>query len=270
MKNAKVFLFFASVMLLMSSCMRHVKTDHPAEGRPAGDNSRVSLDWEGTYRGILPCADCQGIETTVTLDKNGTCLIRSRYLAKSDRIFSEACTFVWDREGRTIAVSAKESASRRYLVGENMLVQLDMQGKRITGLLADKYVLGKVVSPEAMVPDASLSETYWKLVELNGKPLKQLPFRQQAAHIILKKADGRVQGSGGCNRFFGRYEIRPGNRIHFSGLGSTMMACPGLADESAFFKVLETADTYTIRGESLQLHKARMAPLAKFEAVYLK
>lgn len=35
-----------------------------------GDNSRNSLDWEGTYKGILPCADCEGIETMVILKDN--------------------------------------------------------------------------------------------------------------------------------------------------------------------------------------------------------
>ena len=29
----------------------------------ASDNSQNSLDWEGTYKGIIPCADCEGIKT---------------------------------------------------------------------------------------------------------------------------------------------------------------------------------------------------------------
>jgi hypothetical protein len=39
----------------------------PAVRPPAGDTSRTSLDWPGTYTGVLPCADCEGIETTITL-----------------------------------------------------------------------------------------------------------------------------------------------------------------------------------------------------------
>ena len=30
-------------------------------------NSRNSLDWNGVYKGVLPCADCEGIETVITL-----------------------------------------------------------------------------------------------------------------------------------------------------------------------------------------------------------
>ena len=33
-------------------------------------NSLNSLDWEGTYSGILPCADCAGIQTLIKLNKN--------------------------------------------------------------------------------------------------------------------------------------------------------------------------------------------------------
>lgn len=50
----------------------------------------------------------------------------------------------------------------------------------------------------------------------------------------------------------------------------TRMACIKPTVEEAFIKVLETADNYTVKNDTLQLNKARMAPLAKFVAVYLK
>src|SRR5262249_20486174 len=31
-------------------------------------NSRNSLDWAGTYEGVLPCADCLGTKTRLTLN----------------------------------------------------------------------------------------------------------------------------------------------------------------------------------------------------------
>jgi hypothetical protein len=40
--------------------------------------------------------------------------------------------------------------------------------------------------------------------------------------------------------------------------------------EVAFMEVLQKADNYAIQGKTLSLNKARMAPLAKFEAVYVK
>ena len=40
--------------------------------------------------------------------------------------------------------------------------------------------------------------------------------------------------------------------------------------EDDFKKVLEQTDNYTISGENLSLNRAKMAPLAKFKAVYFK
>jgi heat shock protein HslJ len=61
------------------------------------------------------------------------------------------------------------------------------------------------------------------------------------------------------------------NKIKFSKISATMMACMDASvreTESQFFKVLEMADNYYVTGDTLQLNRARMAPLAKFEAVY--
>jgi heat shock protein HslJ len=64
----------------------------------------------------------------------------------------------------------------------------------------------------------------------------------------------------------GTYELMEGNRIKFSGVASTMMACPDMAIENQLGKAIEMADNYAISGKFLMLHKAKMAPLVKFEA----
>ena len=46
------------------------------------------------------------------------------------------------------------------------------------------------------------------------------------------------------------------------------MACPDMSMENQFIEVLGRADNYSILGDKLSLNKARMAPLARFEAVY--
>jgi heat shock protein HslJ len=109
---------------------------------------------------------------------------------------------------------------------------------------------------------------YWKLVELNGKPV---PSLEREPHMILK-ADGKVNGFGGCNAFTGTYTLdAPASRISFGQIASTMMACmTGMDMEQAFHEVLRHADSYTLDGDRLALNRARMAPLARFEAVYLR
>ena len=86
---------------------------------------------------------------------------------------------------------------------------------------------------------------------------------------MILRSDGSLSGFSGCNIFNGQYELMKGNRISFkSNMASTMKACPDVnIDESRFLQIFETADNYTINGDSLSLNVGKRAPLAVFEAV---
>ncbi|WP_202395845.1 META domain-containing protein [Stappia sediminis] len=60
-------------------------------------------------------------------------------------------------------------------------------------------------------------------------------------------ADGRISGSGGCNRMTGQAEI-DGDQIKIGPLASTRMACPDalMNQEQTFFQVLEEAVAFRI------------------------
>jgi heat shock protein HslJ len=124
--------------------------------------------------------------------------------------------------------------------------------------------------PQITSPNSEIQETYWKLTELMGKPVLLNESMKREIHIILKKEGNKVIGFSGCNTIMGQYELKEGNRITFSGMASTMMACPDLATESEFNKMLGTVDNYSLKGNTMTLNKAQMAPLARFEAVVMK
>ncbi|RVT76636.1 META domain-containing protein [Flavobacterium sufflavum] len=131
----------------------------------------------------------------------------------------------------------------------------------------------KSISENTVSPKESteIIEKYWKLIEIKGQKVTADDFASKEPHLILKSTDNRVSGNGGCNSFFGTYELQTDvNRISFSKIGSTKMACMKATVENDFLNVLETVDNYTVKNDTLQLNKARMAPLAKFVAVYLK
>lgn len=220
-------------------------------------NARNSLDWAGSYYGVLPCADCEGIETVVTLDYDGTYDTRWRYLGKGDEVFSEAGSLSWNEAGSTVTLSED---SGQYFVGEHRLFRLARDGSRIRGDLAEHYVLTRPVS--------RVTERYWKLVELNGQPVAELG---REPYFILQTEDERVYGVGGCNSFGGTYELDEANsRIRFGHVASTKMACAsGMDVETGFHGVLSGADTYSLEGDHLTLSQGQAAPLARFEAVYL-
>jgi heat shock protein HslJ len=107
-------------------------------------NSQNALDWQGTYKGITPCADCEGIETEITLNTDLSFVIKTQYLGKGDgKVFEEKGNFAWDKTGGSISLSGMKGRPSQYKVGENKLIPLDMEGKAITGQLTEKYVLIK-------------------------------------------------------------------------------------------------------------------------------
>jgi heat shock protein HslJ len=118
--------------------------------------------------------------------------------------------------------------------------------------------------------DIDLCNKYWKLVELNGKPVKYEGIPSEA-HISFK-TDGMVTGSFSCNTFSGAYSVKKGaaNRIRLTGLVSTQKMCINMSIEDELRRVLNMTDSYNLNdGKELILNRARMAPLARFEAVYM-
>ncbi|CAM3775788.1 copper resistance protein NlpE [Parendozoicomonas haliclonae] len=105
-----------------------------------GDTARASVSWDGTYSGLLPCADCSGIQTTITLKPDGTYIEITEYVGKPNARYINEGRFTWKVNGRDIVLSNGE----QYMVGEGQLFRLDQAGNRVVGSLANHYVLKKI------------------------------------------------------------------------------------------------------------------------------
>jgi uncharacterized lipoprotein NlpE involved in copper resistance len=108
--------------------------------------SRNSLDWEGIYTGVLPSDDCEGIDTSISLNKDQTYLLKLRYLGtpekESKEIISEG-KFTWDENGNNITLERAKDGFRKFKVGENFLMPLDKNAKEIEGISGNNYKLFK-------------------------------------------------------------------------------------------------------------------------------
>lgn len=104
-------------------------------------NAKNSLDYKGTYQGSLPSASGMGMDVVITLS-DSTYIKKVSYIGKKDGAFEEKGIYLWNSQGNTITLKGSD-APNQYFVGENTLTQLDMDGKRITGELADMYILHK-------------------------------------------------------------------------------------------------------------------------------
>jgi len=266
MRTRIAIIAFAGMAVFLGACASKPPTSL-AQRTTTPDNSANSLDWDGNYAGVIPCADCEGIESTVTLNKDLSYLVTTKYLGKNYKIFERQGTFTWNEEGNTIRLHGIPEGPDHYLVGENVLIQLDKQGNRITGALAANYVLRKTAGAATQAPDILFEPAYWRLTELLGKPVEQEHEGKKAPSLAFEKAGNRINGFGGCNSFSGEFEFTTGNRLRFSKIAVTQMACPDMTVEAEFLKVLETADNCYLDGQVLVLHRARMAPLARLQAV---
>ena len=63
----------------------------------------------------------------------------------------------------------------------------------------------------------------------------------------------RVTGKASCNSFFSNYTVEGTNQIKFEAAGHTMMACEAMATETKMLKALELIDSYTVKGNKLEL-----------------
>ena len=133
---------FAIGALSCKSKQKDVQKDNTEYASKVG-NSRNSLDWEGLYTGILPCADCSGIQVSLELLKNQTFKLRQVYMDEDDTGIDSSGEIVWDKDGACITLAGVEDMSQ-FAVFENMLIMLDQKGHVITGELAEHYILAKV------------------------------------------------------------------------------------------------------------------------------
>lgn len=148
MKTTIINTLSITLIFLITSCNSGKKKETQVIEEPqpemevgfTGDNSMTSLDWDGVYEGELPCADCEGIKTVVTINSDNTFTIQETYLGKETTPFETNGTFEWDDQGRKILLS---NDRHPFFVGENTLTLLDSDGNKITGDLEALYVLRK-------------------------------------------------------------------------------------------------------------------------------
>jgi len=106
-------------------------------------NTQNSVDYAGTYKGITPCADCEGIEVELTINRDSSYAHSITHLGKGDIApVKKSGKFVWVNGG-TIQLSGVTDGPSKFKVGEGRIWQLDMQGNKVEGELADKYILTK-------------------------------------------------------------------------------------------------------------------------------
>ena len=121
-------------------------------------------------------------------------------------------------------------------------------------LLAATCIACMLLAAPAAAHEDRLAGADWVLAGATGK---QAP--------VLRFDGGRVGGTGGCNRFGGRYVLK-GDSLTFSPLMATRMACrPDIMKaEQAFFEMLAKVKGMVLAGDTLELTDGEGQMLARF------
>lgn len=98
--------------------------------------------WSGTFTGVLPCADCPGIDTTLILSDDNTYTLERRYQEKGEAPIRTEGMLSWNDAGDTVTL-LDERGPNQYFLSDMMLMKLDINGEKVTGDLAELYQLSK-------------------------------------------------------------------------------------------------------------------------------
>ena len=92
-------------------------------------DAESSLDYQGTYTGVFPAADCPGIDS-----------LHMKYLDRDSEFDEKGAYKV---KGNLLTLTPMDGQPEYYKVEENQVRKLNADKQPVTGALAENYVLKK-------------------------------------------------------------------------------------------------------------------------------
>lgn len=157
LKQNLTLIFFGSLLLALHPAMaktdleaqekflrarvnsQQQETDHSAHVTPIDK----SQDFHGVFYGYLPCNDCNGIKTTLSLKQNNNYLLVTQPARESSREYYEKGKYSWDDQNQTVVLTPNKEATvhQYHIENEGTLIQLNSDGAKTPSELASRYTL---------------------------------------------------------------------------------------------------------------------------------
>lgn len=96
--------------------------------------------WMGTYRGVLPCINCEGLEAIVTLKEDTTFLLKINFLGSDVTIPDTTGRVIWNEPNKLFSLDIASYLSSHFEIAGDTLFNLDLDSKRVTGADAHKFI----------------------------------------------------------------------------------------------------------------------------------
>lgn len=164
------------------------------------------------YSDTLPCASCEGIFTELVLFDDSTYFLAESYIGEQNPPFGSFGAF--SREGDILILASGEDSTRRFMIQEGRLIQLDKDGSEIVSGL--DYSLKQAAQPRiqrnrpflaaGFLTINTLQKTFqpcglstnWELINDNGIKEANRFFAKQGTNLtegIYVRASIELQSS---------------------------------------------------------------------------
>lgn len=111
--------------------MKRQNADHAEHLKPVDK----SLEFRGVYYGYLPCDNCAGIKTTLSLKNKKNYLLVTQNAQASSREYYEKGKYIWDDKTGTVTLVARrdESIRKFSIKSDSILILLTSDGAPMKG-----------------------------------------------------------------------------------------------------------------------------------------
>ena len=221
MKFSLIFLVVATVVA--AAAQPSGESTPPAQPTDM-HKSRNSLDWAGTYEGVLPCADCPGTKIRLTLNRDDSYRLVTQTQGSQNAGKSVNGVFTWQPNGNSITLDER-GGRQQFSVGEGRLTLLRPESGTSQAPAANLVLT--LAPPHSGDLEQQLGRYRWTLVfatDANNRRIAGLPPGQDHP-VVLSFAGSRLSVQGSCNRLVGGYQVTATNQLTVNIGASTRMAC---------------------------------------------
>ena len=157
----------------------------------AGAGTRPDSPLPGTFFGVLPCADCPGIEYHLELFDDGAYYFRMTYQGRDGAPLDDIGTWVRSSDGRVLALHGGREAPVMFAIaGPDTLDKLDHDGRPIVS--AQNHSLARTAGLEPVEPSLHMRGMFRYFADgalfeecLTGR---KMPVTMDADYLRLEQA----------------------------------------------------------------------------------
>jgi hypothetical protein len=102
--------------------------------------AQKETNWIGTYKAVLPCINCEGLEATLSLKEDTTFLLKINFLGSDVVIPDTTGRVIWTEPDKLFSLDIAGYFSSHFEIAGDTLFNLDLDHKRVVGADAPKFI----------------------------------------------------------------------------------------------------------------------------------